>query len=111
MNEQQQQEITRGPGGAAMATDRPGPLFEEREVMDLRSRWDEIQAGFVDEPRRSVEQADNLVESVMHRLTEQFAGERSRLEEQWHQGQDASTEDLRVALRRYRSFFTRLLSV
>jgi len=87
------------------------PLFAERETEDLRSQWNEIQANFVDEPRKSVEAADGLVASAIQRLAESFASERSNLEDQWARGGDASTEDLRLALRRYRSFFDRLLSV
>ena len=70
-----------------------------------------IQVGFVDEPRRAVEQADSLVAGTMKRLAEIFADERNNLESQWDKGEDVSTEDLRLALRRYRSFFSRLLSV
>ncbi len=88
-----------------------GPLFSGGEANELRSRWDSIQVGFVDEPRRAVEQADNLVAGTMKRLAEIFAKERSNLESQWDQGENVSTEDLRLALRRYRSFFSRLLSV
>lgn len=88
-----------------------GPLFSAEEAANLRSRWDVIQVGFVDEPRRSVQQADSLVAAAMKRLAEQFAAERSTLEGQWDRGGDVSTEDLRIALRRYRSFFGRLLSV
>jgi len=88
-----------------------GPLFLNTEANELRSRWDTIQVGFVDEPRRAVEQADNLVAGTMKRLAEMFADERDRLEKQWDRGEDISTEDLRQALRRYRSFFGRLLSV
>ena len=87
------------------------PLFEAGEADSLRSRWMEIQTQFVDEPRRSVEQADELVASAMKRLAEMFAGERDTLEQNWDRGDDVSTEDLRVALQRYRSFFDRLLSV
>lgn len=88
-----------------------GPLFIPSEANELRSRWDAIQVGFVDEPRRAVEQADNLVAGTMKRLAEIFADERSNLEKQWDRGEHISTEDLRLALRRYRSFFGRLLSV
>ena len=87
------------------------PLLPVEAATQLRSRWDGIQAGFVDEPRRSVEQADGLVAEAMKRLAETFADERSRLEQQWGRGDDVSTEDLRIALQRYRSFFSRLLSV
>jgi hypothetical protein len=88
-----------------------GPLFSSSEANDLRGRWDAIQVGFVDEPRRAVEQADNLVAGTMKRLAEVFAEERGKLEGQWDKGENVSTEDLRLALRRYRSFFSRLLSV
>ena len=87
------------------------PLFPTGEAGDLRGRWDEIQAGFVDEPRRAVEQADGLVAGAMKRLAETFADERKKLESQWDRGDDVSTEDLRLALQRYRSFFGRLLSI
>jgi hypothetical protein len=86
-------------------------LFPDKERNDFRKRWTDIQTGFVDEPRRAVEQADALVAGVIKRLAESFAAERSKLEGQWGRGDDVSTEDLRIALRRYRSFFDRLLSV
>lgn len=87
------------------------PLFPNNELENLRTRWKEIQTNFVDEPRKAVEQADGLVASAMKRLAEVFADERSKLEKQWDRGDDVSTEDLRVAFQRYRSFFDRLLSV
>jgi hypothetical protein len=93
-------------------TDGGNPaLFPTNELDELRNRWNTIQTGFVDEPRRAVEQADGLVASAMKRLAEVFADERSRLEKQWDRGGDVPTEDLRIALQRYRSFFHRLLSV
>ncbi len=87
------------------------PLFSERESKDFFGRWDSVQVGFIDEPRHAVEQADSLVAGAMKRLAEIFAEERARLESQWDRGDNVSTEDLRVAMRRYRSFFRRLLSV
>lgn len=87
------------------------PLFPGEEASAFRARWDSIQAGFVDEPRQAVEQADSLVAGAMKRLAEMFAEERANLEGQWDRGDDVSTEDLRLALQRYRSFFGRLLSV
>ena len=90
---------------------QPAPLFPAGDADDLRTQWDSVQAGFVDEPRRAVEQADSLVAGAMKRLAETFAEERARLESQWDRGDDVSTEDLRVALQRYRSFFGRLLSM
>jgi len=89
-----------------------GPIQISNDELDnLRTRWKEIQTNFVDEPRKAVEQADGLVASAMKRLAEIFADERSKLEKQWDRGDSVSTEDLRLALRRYRSFFSRLLSV
>jgi|SRR5580704_4056485 hypothetical protein len=87
------------------------PLFPANELEELRSRWSGVQTAFVDEPRRAVEQADGLVASAMKRLAEVFAEERSKLEQQWDGGGNVSTEDLRIALQRYRSFFHRLLSI
>jgi hypothetical protein len=87
------------------------PLFPAGELNGLRTRWQTIQTSFVDEPRKAVEQADSLVASAMKRLAEVFAEERSELEGQWDRGESVSTEDLRVALQRYRAFFDRLLSV
>lgn len=91
-------------------TDGGTQLFSESDIGDLRSRWSNVQTGFVDEPRRAVQEADKLVAAVMQRLAEGFANERSNLEKQWDRGDNVSTEDLRVALQRYRSFFDRLLS-
>ena len=93
----------------AAAVSEPMPLFSESEMGDFRSQWSKLQTGFVDEPRRTVEDADKLVASVMQRLAESFANERSGLEKQWYRGDNVSTEDLRVALQRYHSFFDRLL--
>ena len=87
------------------------PLFPSNETQDMRSRWQQIQGDFVDEPRKAVEQADDLVAQVIQRLTQTFADERSKLEGDWSRGEEASTEDLRQALRRYRSFFDRLLTL
>jgi len=95
----------------AAVVSEPMPLFSESEMGDFRSQWSNLQAGFVDEPRRTVEGADELVGSVMQRLAEGFASERSGLEKQWDRGDNVSTEDLRVALQRYRSFFDRLLQL
>jgi hypothetical protein len=97
--------------GRATAGSEPMPLFSESETVDLRSQWSKLQTGFVDEPRRTVEDADKLVAEVMQRLAEGFAKERSGLEKQWDSGDNVSTEDLRLALQRYRSFFDRLLKV
>jgi hypothetical protein len=87
------------------------PLFTPDEAHGLRGRWDAVQTSFVDEPRQAVEQADSLVATTMKRLAEIFAEERAGLEGQWDRGDDVSTEDLRLALQRYRSFFGRLLAI
>jgi len=96
---------------AASSASDTTPLFPNNELEELRIRWSEVQTGFVDEPRRAVEQADSLVASATKRLAEVFAEERSKLEGQWDRGDNVSTEDLRIALQRYRSFFHRLLSI
>lgn len=86
------------------------PLLPGEEAESFRGRWTELQTRFVDEPKEAVQGADALVAELMKRLAESFAGERETLEQQWSGGGEASTEDLRVALQRYRSFFERLLS-
>lgn len=103
--------VQEGASTVSGAEEQSTPLFSPDETRNFRSRWDEVQVGFVDEPRRCVEQADNLVAMTMKRIAEMFAEERARLEAQWDRGDDVSTEDLRVALRRYRSFFNRLLNM
>ena len=80
-------------------------------LTELRRRWDDVQAGFVDDPKDCVQKADGLVSTVVEQLTSGFTEARSRLEQQWSRGEEASTEDLRVALKRYREFFDRLLAV
>ena len=103
-----------GRSGEAVATE-PGqaatPLFDEGESQKFRADWLAIQTQFVDDPRNAVKQADELVAATMKRLAEVFAGERDNLEKEWDRGEDVSTEDLRIALQRYRAFFDRLLSV
>jgi hypothetical protein len=84
-------------------------LLTGTELGDFRTKWDQVQTSFVDEPREAVSQADALVASVLQRIAEQSARERESLEKQWGKGVDVSTEDLRQALKRYRSFFDRLL--
>jgi hypothetical protein len=86
-------------------------LFPDEELVGYRTQWESIQTGFVDRPRAAVEQADALVSQVVTRLTDVFTRERSALEKQWTKGDNVSTEELRIALTRYRSFFHRLLSI
>jgi len=98
-------------GGAARSpADDDIELLPAGDRDDLGRQWEDIQTGFVDEPRQTVERADALVATVMQQLADGFASERDRLEQQWDRGEDISTEDLRIALQRYRSFFRRLLS-
>jgi len=87
------------------------PLFVNEDASGFRTRWSGIQTGFVDEPRRAVEEADSLVGEMLKRLADGFASERQQLESQWDTNDQVSTEDLRVAMQRYRSFFERLLAL
>jgi len=105
----------------SISTQRPGEgdiseapgalLFSAENGEKLRDQWDSAQTTFVDDPRAAVERADHLVVETIQILSTSFTQERSRLEEQWARGENVSTEDLRVALQRYRSFFDRLLSI
>lgn len=88
---------------------REEPLLPLGDLDGFRERWEAVQTRFVDEPRQAVAEADELVAEVMQRLADTFARERSQLESQWNQGDQVSTEAMRVALQRYRSFFKRLL--
>lgn len=99
------------PGDGADQGGAREALFPADRANDFRSRWETVQGGFVDEPRKAVEDADALVAEVMKQLATTFADERADLEGRWSKGSDVSTEDLRQALRRYRSFFDRLLSL
>ena len=87
------------------------PLFEDEAARKFRSRWQVIQGKFVDDPRDSVKQADDLVADIIKSVTMSFADRRIDLEKQWNSGANISTEDMRVALKRYRSFFERLLTL
>ena len=84
-------------------------LLNHEESEHFRTRWNQIQGTFVDDPRSAVQQADSLVSEVIQQITQAFANEHSTLEGQWKQGEDVSTEDLRKALQHYRSFFNRLV--
>ena len=106
-------DIARGASTGTTVTDEPHhiDLFPNEELAGYRTQWESIQTGFVDQPRAAVEQADALVSQVVARLTDVFTRERSTLEGQWTKGDNVSTEDLRIALKRYRSFFHKLLSM
>src|SRR5580704_1497904 len=88
----------------------PAQLLGGDEMQSMRAQWKDIQAEFADEPRKAVQDADALVAELMQRLAQMFAGERDQLESRWAGGDEVSTEDLRDGLRRYRSFFERLLA-
>lgn len=104
---------TDGAAGATAAVNSEplAPLFQPQEAQDFRATWDRVQIGFVDDPQQAVRKADELVAQVMKTLAESFSNERSRIESAVDGTDQASTEGLRVALRRYRSFFLRLLSL
>jgi len=87
------------------------PLFEDESARKFRSRWLSIQSKFVDDPRDAVKQADDLVADIIKNVTMSFSDRRVSLEQQWNSGENISTEDMRVTLKRYRSFFERLLSL
>jgi len=87
----------------------PAALLDPIDAEHLRTRWSEIQGKFVDEPRLSVQQADELVTEVIGQITRMFNSETESLEGQWKEGNDVSTEDLRKVLQHYRSFFNRLV--
>lgn len=86
----------------------PGQLLTDHELESLLAQWKEIQAEFVEEPRKAVRDANAIVAELTQRMTQMFAGESEQLESRWADGDDVSTEDLRQRLRRYRSFFERL---
>ncbi len=88
-----------------------GELLAENDERDFQARWAAVERSFIDEPRASVAQADDLVAEVVKRIAALFEADRMLLERQWQEGQEASTEDLRLVLQRYRAFFRRLLSL
>jgi hypothetical protein len=97
-------------GDGARGTDAPlEPLLPHGEEDEFLTKWKDIQAAFVDDPRQALTEADALVAGLMKRLAEMFSDARGQLEGQWDRGDEVSTEDQRVTLQRYRSFFTRLL--
>ena len=102
---------TTEPHAAVSEREELMPLFEDNEAKKFRTQWLNIQSKFVDDPRESVKQADELVASVLKSVTMGFSDRRVGLEKQWNSGENISTEDLRVALKRYRSFFDRLLTL
>jgi hypothetical protein len=88
--------------------EEPSYLRQDAQA-DVNNRWQEVQTEFVDDPRKSVAHAHQLVSDAVQRIVDTFTEERNQLERQWSEGEDVSTEDLRVCLQRYRAFFTRLL--
>ena len=88
-----------------------GVLIPKRLEEELRTKWSTIQSNFVDQPRKAVEDADNLVAAAIKHIEELFATQRGDLEKKWHRGDEVSTEELRIALQHYRQFFDHLLSI
>jgi hypothetical protein len=109
---QQPTSATQAPAGSDLDAggQPPAQLLEDDELQSILVQWKDIQAEFVDEPRKAVQDADALVADLMQRLARMFASERDQLESRWAGGDEVSTEDLRHGLRRYRSFFERLLA-
>ena len=103
-------DIVRSDADGRRESRAPEPLLPLEDTAALRKRWEQVQTEFVDDPRASVEKADHLVADTIKQLAEVFAQQRTRLEKEWDQADQVSTEDLRQALRKYRSFFDRLLS-
>jgi hypothetical protein len=99
------------PSADETAEQAMGALFLQGDLQQFRTRWDQVQASFVDDPRRAVQEADTLVASVVKRIAEQFAEQRTKLEGEGSRGDEATTEELRRSLRQYRAFFERLLSI
>lgn len=97
-------------GHAHIATEELEILPREQHER-LRSRWEAIQGSFIDEPQRSVEEANDLVEDLANRIRDRFDEQRRELQATWEKGEEVSTETLRLTLQRYRSFFERLLAV
>ena len=98
------------PNGSTAETGADEPLLTTDSSADFERRWEQIQVTFVDDPRQAVREAEALVGEVVDELSQMFTKQRSDLEHTWSRGEDVSTEDLRVALQRYRSFFRRLLA-
>lgn len=97
--------------GSNLLSGEQSSLLAPDAIQDFRTQWDRVQTAFVDDPQSAVKQADELVAAAVKRLAETFAEQRSGLERQWGKGGDVSTEDLRIALQKYRAFFQRLLAV
>jgi hypothetical protein len=104
-------EISENRAPADVVSEQLEPLFEDEAAKKFRSRWLVIQSKFVDDPRDSVKQADDLVADILKSVTMSFADRRISLEKQWNSGENISTEDMRQALKRYRAFFERLLTL
>jgi hypothetical protein len=86
------------------------PLLGPEEAEAFQSKWQAVQTAFVDDPQDAVRAADALVAEVMQTLAGSFTSRKEGLETQWGRGEEVLTEDLRIALQRYRSFFNRLLT-
>jgi hypothetical protein len=106
-----EEKVPQTTASAEKIEDQLEPLFEDEAAQKFRTRWLAIQSKFVDDPRDSVKQADDLVADIIKNVTMNFANRRVALEKQWNIGENVSTEDMRVTLKRYRAFFERLLTL
>ncbi|MFK0043976.1 hypothetical protein ACIQU4_07695 [Streptomyces sp. NPDC090741] len=109
-----EQDDARGNQAEAGTPDAPDeaedqPLLDGKDTEEYRTAWREIQGRFVDDPQDAVRSADTLVAEVMQTLARSFADHKQSLVGQWGRGEEVPTEELRLALQRYRSFFNRLL--
>jgi hypothetical protein len=104
-------EAPTGEAAQAQQEQQLAALFDADAARDFRERWDDVQIGFVDDPQRAVRKADELVTQVLNSLSASFARQRESIEADVGGADQKSTENLRVALRRYRSFFDRLLAL
>lgn len=102
-------EASTGPGASTQWNAHPG-LLPDDDLDGYQQRWDDIQVRFIDEPRQSVREADELVDEVTRRIAERFTSSRKDFEERWETDNEPTTEELRQALQRYRDFFKRLVS-
>jgi hypothetical protein len=99
-----------GTPGAPRDTAGPELLLPAQKRDDLRHAWLEVQSSFIDEPQEAVRKADRLVQELLRSVSERFDSARRELEGEWQRGDGVNTESLRLAVRRYRALFDRLLS-
>lgn len=99
-----------GAAGDGAGREASGEALLAERTQEYRDRWHRVQVMFVDDPGHAVEEADHLVDDVITSIVDTLAAQRGRLESGWQQGSETTTEELRLALHRYRAFFNRLLA-